>query len=103
MTLGAILKELEEEFEAMIKLFSTKEWQFFKFGEGGPYKRTLTHLMEKSNKFDQIIFDHFGAGEETASFNKLIVLCLSVADTPRERYKNIDTFKRQIARMKVII
>ncbi len=103
MPLDVILKGLGEEFERMKRLFDKDDWKFYKFGRGGPYKRTLTKLMEKSKEYDQTLFDHFGAGEETASYNKLIVLCLSVADTPKERYKNIDTFKRQIERMKVII
>ncbi len=103
MTLEAIIKELEEEFETMTELFGREEWQFFKFGQGGPYKRTLTKLMEKSKKYDQIIFDHFGLREEIASFNKLIILSIDIAETPKDRYKNLDTLKRQIQRMKIIL
>jgi hypothetical protein len=103
MPLDMILKLLKEEFERMEKLFDDKDWKFFKFGQGGPYKRTLTHLQEKAHKYDQIIFDHFGAIEETASFNKLIILCISAAKDSKERYDNIDTFKRQIIRMRKII
>lgn len=103
MNLESILKLLEEEFEIVEKMFNKDDWKFFKFGRGGPYFRTLTMLQKKSNKYDQIIFDHFGAYEETASFNKLIVLCLFTAKTPKERYKKIDTFRRQIQRMRLVL
>lgn len=103
MPLDVILKMLGEEFERMEALFDDEDWKFYKFGRGGPYKRTLTKLQEKAKAHDQILFDYFGANEETASFNKLIVLCLSVANYPKERYKNIDTFKRQIQRMRKIL
>ena len=100
MPLDKILKMLEEEFNIMLELFEKEDWKFFKFGQGGPYKRTLTKLQRKSNDHDKEIFNRFGVREETASFNKLIVLCLSVAENHKERYKNLDTFKRQIKRMR---
>jgi len=98
--LSAILKMLEEEFEIMVKLFNDDTWKFYKFGQGGPYKRTLTKLQEKSNKYDQVISDFFGFSKETASFKKLVVLCISAVDSPKERYDKIDTFRRQIKLMR---
>ena len=103
MEIKNILKLLEETFNGMVELFEKEDWKFYKFGQGGPYKRTLTSLQKMSNEHDPILFDHFGAGEETASFNKIIVLCLSTAKNTKEQYGNIDTFKRQIVRMKKIL
>ncbi|MHA1739236.1 MAG: hypothetical protein ACTSWD_11670 [Candidatus Heimdallarchaeota archaeon] len=103
MDLESILKLLKEDFETIEELFGKDDWLFYRFGNGGPYKRTLTKIMEKSKKYDQIIFDYFGANEETASFNKLIVLGLSAAKKSKERHKNIDTFRRQIQRMGKIL
>ncbi|MDP8268290.1 MAG: hypothetical protein P9L97_06125 [Candidatus Tenebribacter davisii] len=97
------LKMLEEVFEEQVILFGTDDWKFYKFGLGGPYKRNLTKLQRLSDDHDEVIQTHFGLSEETASFNKLIVLCLSAAKDPKERFKNIDTFRRQIARMKRIL
>ncbi|MCP4650422.1 MAG: hypothetical protein GY853_10135 [PVC group bacterium] len=93
------LKILSEKFEEMVELFDDKDWKFYKFGRGGPYKRTLTKIQEMSNEHDKIIFKFFGAYEETASFNKLIVLCLR-NETPKEMHKHIDNFRRQIKRMR---
>lgn len=97
--LTTVLKILQDECDGMTELFYTEDWKKFKFGQGGPYKRTLSLLQKKANDYDQIIFDFFGAHEETASFNKLIVICLK-NETPKELYKNVDTFKRQLKRMK---
>ncbi len=102
-TVEDALKILEHEFNTMEDLFNKDDWKFFKFGRGGPYKRTLTRLQKLAGKHDQVLFDHFGANEETASFNKLIVLCLSAAKIPKDRYKDILRFQRQINRMKRII
>lgn len=98
-----ILKILAEDFDKMEILFDDKEWKFYKFGRGGPYKRTLTHLQEKATKYDAVIFQHFGVGAEIASFSSLINLCLFTAQKPKERYKGIDTFRRQVVRMGKII
>jgi len=103
MAVDHALKLLEAEFKTMIELFKKDDWKFFKFGQGGPYKRTLTHLQKKAQDNDSVIFGHFGKHEDTASFGKLIVLCLSAAKTPKERYEEIDTFRRQIKRMWIII
>lgn len=98
-----VLKILEHEFNEMKALFDKDNWKFFKFGQGGPYKRTLTRLQKLSNDHDPVLFGHFGAFEETASFNKLIVLCLSAADNPKDRYKELDGFERRIQRMRKIL
>lgn len=103
MPLDMVLKMLEEEFELMANTFETENWKFYKFGRGGPYFRTLTHLQEKSKKHDHKIFKFFGLQEETASFTKLITLSLHATKNPKERFKNIDTFRRQIKRMRKII
>jgi len=103
MPIEEIVKLLNEIFKDMVKTFEKDDWKFYKFGRGGPYKRTLTHLQKMAQKYDQIIFDHFGLHEEIASFGKLTVLSLSVAKTHKDRYKNIATFRRQIQRMKKII
>lgn len=103
MIIDAILKLLDEEFERMIELFEKEDWQFYKFGQGGPYKRTLTHLMDKSKKYDVIINDHFGYYDEIATFNKLTVLCLSASENKKQRDRNINEFRQKIERMKIII
>ena len=103
LTVENTLDLLEVEFETMCELFKKDDWKFFKFGQGGPYKRTLTLLQKKAKEHDQVLFDHFGVNEETASFNKLIILCLSAAPEPQNRFKDIDRFKRQIKRMRKII
>ena len=94
-----ILKILEEDFEATVKMFKEEDWKFFKFGRGGPYYRYLTMLQKKSNEWDQEIFNYFGTNEETASFNKLVVVCLQ-HENPKEMYKLIDSFRRRIIRMR---
>jgi len=95
-----ILKLLEEEFERMITLFKEDDWKFYKFGQGGPYKRTLSHIQKMSKKYDKIIFARFGINKETASFNKLIVICLQTAKNSKLDYKHTNTFKRQITWMR---
>jgi hypothetical protein len=87
----------------MRELFEKDDWKFFKFGRGGPYKRTLTLMQKKAKEYDPILFEHFGAHEETASFNKLIVLCISISDSPKDRFKKQDKFQRQINRMRKIL
>ena len=99
----AVLKKLDHEFKTMKDLFEKDDWKFFKFGQGGPYKRTLSLIQKMSNKHDPVLFEHFGLNEETASFNKLIVLCISASKNPKDRYKDIDRFQRQINRMRKII
>jgi hypothetical protein len=93
------LKALDNEFKEVVKLFSTEDWKFYKFGQGGPYKRTLTRLTQFENEMDPVIFEHFGAKEENASFGKLIILCLSAKNSKGE-YKNVSTFKRQLKNMR---
>lgn len=95
------LKVLDYEFEEVVKLFSKDEWKFFKFGAGGPYKRYLTSLTKMSKEMDFVIFDHFGIHENNASFTRLILLCLNNAkgDSQKE-YKGVDTFRRQLKRMR---
>lgn len=100
MPLDYALNLLEDQFNIMSELFEKDDWKFYKFGQGGPYKRTLTQLQGMANDYDKEIFDRFGLNKEVASFKKLIVLCLSVAKEPKERYKNLDTFKRQIKMMR---
>jgi len=95
------LEVLDNEFEKVVGLFSKDDWQFYKFGNGGPYKRYLTNLTQMGNEYDPIIFDRFGIHENNASFNKLIVLCLNSAQKNYQKeYKGINTFRRQLTRMK---
>lgn len=98
-----VLKILEHEFKTMKELFEKDDWKFFKFGQGGPYKRTLTLMQKKAKEYDPVLIDHFGLHKETASFNKLIVLCISASKNPKDRHKDIDRFQRQINRMRKII
>jgi len=100
VTIEYALKILENEFENAVKLFSKEDWQFFKFGVGGPYKRYLTGLTKMSQEIDNIIFEHFGIYENNTSFNKLIELCLESAKESQKEYQGIDTFRRQLKRMK---
>lgn len=95
------LKVLDYEFEEVVKLFETDDWKFFKFGVGGPYKRHLTKLTEMSKEMDSVIFDRFGVHEDNASFTSLIVLCLDNAKGDYQKeYKGVDTFRRQLKRMR---
>jgi len=95
------LEVLDNEFEKVVGLFSKDDWQFYKFGNGGPYKRYLTNLTQMGNEYDPIIFDRFGIHENNASFNKLIVLCLTNAKKNYQKeYKEVDTFRRQLIRMR---
>lgn len=103
MDIKNIIKLLEENFVRMTELFKKDDWKFYKFGLGGPYKRELTVLVKLSKKHDKTLQDHFGLTEDTANFAKLIVLCLAAVENPKEMYNNIDTFKRQIRRMKKIL
>lgn len=93
------LKALDNEFKEVIKLFSKEDWKFYKFGQGGPYKRYLTRLTQMSNEYDPVIYGRFGIHEDNASFNKLIVLCLDSAKDAKKERRNISTFKRQLKRM----
>lgn len=103
MPLSNILKELSEDFERMVKLFPTEDWRFYKFGLGGPHKRALTKLTYKAKKYDQEIFDFFGAHKETVSYKSLIVLCLKMDPTPKELHSLVDTYRRCLARMRKIL
>lgn len=102
LPLNDSLKLLSEEFEKLIELFDKEDWKFYKFGKGGPYSRTLTKIQYMSNDHDEQIFKYFGSHEETASFNKLVVLCIR-NESPRVMHKLIDTFRRQIERMRRVL
>ena len=93
------LQLLEDEFEALVKLFPTKEWKFFKFGQGGPHKRVLQRLTRMAQEYDSVIIDSFGLSEEIATFRRLVGLGLR-NEEPKELYKLCDTFRRQLKRMK---
>ena len=97
MPIENILKILEEEFERMMKIFDTKDWKFYKFGQGGPYKRTLSLLKKQADEYDKIIFERFGTSEETPSFMRLIVLCIS---NTGDSYEKLWAFKKQIQFMR---
>ncbi len=99
MELKNILKLLEEQFTAMREIFKTDDWKFYKFGLGGPYKRSLSKLRRMSDEYDPVIYKFFGITQETATFASLIVLCLR-NESHKELYKHIDTFERQIKRMR---
>ncbi|MCP4371988.1 MAG: hypothetical protein GY797_28295 [Deltaproteobacteria bacterium] len=96
MPIENILKLLEEEFERMAKLFKEDDWKFYKFGQGGPYKRALSILTKDAGNYDKTIIDHFGLSKEVATFRSLITLCLNQAKNPKEEYKEVDSFRRRI-------
>ena len=99
MKLLEIIEDLEKEFEYVINMFPIESWKFFKFGRGGPYYEKLVSLTKKKEKYDKKIFNYFELEKDTASFGKLIVLCLR-NETPKTKYKAIDTIKRQLRHMK---
>jgi len=94
------LKLLDEEFEALAKLFPTKDWKMFKFGLGGPHKRVLQRLTHMAHEYDAIIIERFGLNKEIATFRRLVGLGLRNDDTYKELYKHVDTFRRQIKRQR---
>lgn len=101
MDLKEILELLEEEFNNIIEIFKTEKWKFYKFGQGGPYKRTLTRLQRKANEHDKKIFTSFGQSGEIATFGGLIIICLNTINgLPKDIQKQTSTFRRQIQRMK---
>jgi len=93
------LNLLEGEFEELVALFPTKEWKYFKFGQGGPHKRVLQKLTKMAQEYDKVIIEHFGLNEEIATFRRLVGIGL-LNEEPKDLHKICDTFRRQIKRMK---
>ena len=99
MPIEHALKVLKNEFERIINIFTADAWKYYKFEQKGPYKRTLTKLVEMKNEMDFIIFENFGNHKENASFTRLIDLCLETAKDPEKTKEDIITFRKQLKRM----
>lgn len=103
LTIENTIKKLSEEFEELMLTFEKDDWKFFKFGQGGPYKRELSKIQKLSASYDKTILDRFGTSKEIATFSGLIVLSLAYAGNPKKEYKRIDTFRRQIKWMQRVL
>lgn len=99
MELIEIIEDLENEFNNMLCIFPMRDWKFYKFGRGGPYYEKLISLTEKTVNHDKRIMNFFQLEKDTASFGKLIVLCMR-NDSPKEMYKANETMRRQLIHMK---
>jgi len=90
---------LVEEYNSVVKLFETKEWQLYKFDNKGPYKRYLTKLTKLSKESDPVILDRFGVHKNSATFTSLIELCLTIAEDSKQAQNSLQDFKTQLERM----
>lgn len=100
-----ILNLLEEDLHNLAEnVLPTKDWKFYKFGKGGPYKDLLPHLQKRSTKYDEKIQEHFLVDtKEYVSWTRLLQLCILHNPLPTEVYKYVSTMERQIKRMRQFI
>ena len=103
LNLDQVMETLSVEFENLAEIFTRDDWKFYKFGQGGPYKRHLTPIRKLADKHDSIIIERYGISKEIATFGKLIVLSLAAVETPKQAYKNSIQFRKQIAWMKKVL
>lgn len=104
---------LERQFLEMTEIMQKKDWKFYKFGLGGPYKDKLPELKFLAEKWDNVLHKEFSkkyknnpiflipskAKKEYVGFNTLVVLCLQNDNVNEE----ITRFGTRLRKMKEII
>lgn len=100
-----ILELLEEDLQNLTKnVLPTRDWKFYKFGKGGPYKDLLPHLQKRSVMYDKKIQEYFLVDvKDYASWTRLLQICILSNPLPVELYTHLSTIERQIQMMKRFI
>lgn len=98
MHISKMVKELDDAITTMEKTFEDKQWDFYKFGKGGPFNHLLLKFQRLTHKCDFPMREYFKLERDTASFVRLITVSLMY--DKKERWKAMHRLKRQVADMK---